>query len=102
MTVAERESLSLVQAHTAEAFSTLARTIIAISEVRRVDTAVDGAEMHWWIFVEDDPDDVLDRVYAAERTFNQALGRVFLRARVIPLRTVDMAALPRAETLFQR
>jgi hypothetical protein len=45
---------------------------------------------------------VLDRVYAAERTFNQALGRVFLRARVIPLRTVDMAALPRAETLFQR
>ena len=102
MTVAERESLSMVQAHTAEAFSALARTIIAIPEVRRVDTAVEGVEMHWWIFVDDDPDDLLDRVYAAERTFNQALGRVFLRARVIPLKTVDIGALPRAETLFKR
>jgi hypothetical protein len=102
MAVAEREALNVLDPSSLAAFMAFARAIIAIPAVRRIDTAIDGVQMHWWIFLDDDPDDVLDRIYAAERILNQALGRVFLRARVIPLQSVDMTALPEAETFIER
>src|SRR4051812_18175508 len=103
MAVAERDVLSPVPPAFMEAFTAFVRTLLAIKPVRRIDTAQDLGHAHWWLFVDDDADEILDQIYGAEFQLRRAIGAVALDVWIIPLSdSVDLSTLPRADTLFER
>jgi hypothetical protein len=100
--IADRDTLSTVHANIIGAITDFIRAIIALPAVRRVDTSQGLGQAHWWIFVDDDSDEVLDQIYSAEFRLRKAISSVPIDVRVLNAGAVDRSALPQAATLFDR